>query len=355
MSLINDVLRDLDRRHANAADRAGLPNDVRPLPPQATSWRVSTLAFWVAAACVAVGGGWWALQQDDSASVARVSVPDAVTSPVSSATVSAPVTRPMAPVASPTAVPQPLIFAAPPASPSVAEKSALATHKLSPAPNSPPVVSPAKKTGEPVTPGPALKLSPDIKLPDVERAATPATDDWVKAQTLLKNGRLDEAEPVLRQILATQPALLAPRQALLSILLPARRYADALPVLKAGLVQHPDQTTWAMNLARLQVDANNYPAAWDALSVSLPHAQQQPEYLAFAGTVLQRLDRPVEAVSQYQAALRLRPEEPRWWVGLGIALEAASHPSEARVAFQRAKALGNVSPDMAKFIEQKLQ
>ena len=189
-------------------------------------------------------------------------------------------------------------------------------------------------------------------------AASPAAsvaDDWAKAQVLVRAGSNDEAEVLLRKVLDSQPALVAPRQALVGLLLGARRFSEAIPVLKVGVQRLPQQTAWSMNLARLHVDAGDYPAAWEALATGLPHAQQQADYLAFAGTVLQRIARPVDAATQYQAALRLRPEEARWWVGLGIALDASGHSVEAKTAFRRAKALGGYSADMGRYIDQKLQ
>ncbi|MBK6906010.1 MAG: tetratricopeptide repeat protein [Rhodocyclaceae bacterium] len=202
--------------------------------------------------------------------------------------------------------------------------------------------------------GPASKPLSAPANPASNSAAT-AADDWAKAQMLVRAGSNDEAEPLLRRVVESQPTAVAPRQALVGLLLGSRRFAEAIPVLKVGVQRVPQQTGWAMNLARLHVDAGDYASAWEALAIGLPHAQQQADYLAFAGTVLQRIDRSVDAATQYQAALRLRPEEARWWVGLGIALDAAGHPVDAKTAFRRAKAMGGYSSEMARYIDQKLQ
>jgi MSHA biogenesis protein MshN len=131
------------------------------------------------------------------------------------------------------------------------------------------------------------------------------------------------------------------------------RRAEAEPLLKQALARAPALTDAAMTLARLQVDRGDLSGAWETLQRSLPFAQQQAAYQAFCGTVLQRLNRSREAVDHYQAALRLNPAEGRWWIGLGLALEGAGKTAEAREAFQRGRASGNLPPEMAAFAEQK--
>src|SRR5258706_12406601 len=53
MSLINQVLQDLDRRHASAA---GVPSAVKALPPAAGRARYARVVAIVAVAVVVVGG-----------------------------------------------------------------------------------------------------------------------------------------------------------------------------------------------------------------------------------------------------------------------------------------------------------
>jgi MSHA biogenesis protein MshN len=369
MSLINDVLRELDRRHANSKERTGIPSNVRPLPPNDPA-RSRRLAIFAGIVSIALAGAWFLVA--DLGGLQQTAPTSAVVPP-SSAPLTQGVTTDSSATA-PTETRQPaakvddsqVIVSAGVVPESPVAKDASTTKPRATAPS-------AKSSVQLVDRG--LKLdtvislsgqAPSVPTDKSSSAATPvssastpissaASDNWVKAQMLIRAGRAEEAEPLLRKIIELQPTQLAARQALIAILLPARRYADAIPILRAGLAHYPEQTSWAMNLARLYVDGGDYAKGWDVLSLGLPHAQQQPDYLAFAGTILQRLDRPGEAAAQYQAALRMRPDEARWWVGLGISLDSSNHTAEARVAYQRAKSIGNYSPEIAKFIDQKLQ
>jgi MSHA biogenesis protein MshN len=194
-----------------------------------------------------------------------------------------------------------------------------------------------------------MRLTPPV------REATSTTDELQRAQALLKLGRADEAEAALRALLQAQPANVAARQSLLGVLLPAKRHAEAIQILRDGLRLQPDQLTWSMNLARLLVDGQDYTTAWEVLAAVRPHAADNADYYAFAGTVLQRLGRAAEAVGQFDTALRLRPREARWWVGFGIALENAGRGREALEAFSRAKGLGGLSPEVQAYVEDKLR
>ena len=71
--------------------------------------------------------------------------------------------------------------------------------------------------------------------------------------------------------------------------------------------------------------------------------------------MLQRLGRYKEAAEHYQQALRLSPGEGRWWLGLGLALEAEGRANEAREAFQRARQSGTLSSELTALVEQKLR
>ena len=55
------------------------------------------------------------------------------------------------------------------------------------------------------------------------------------------------------------------------------------------------------------------------------------------------------------AALRVAPGSGVWWVGLGISQEAQQRAAEAADSFRRAKDTGNLSTELAGFVERKLK
>lgn len=318
MSLINDMLRNLEQRHAASAP---LPNEVRPLPAERPGVSWQPLVAVLAVVAIVGAGAFLALRDGAEPTPAR----------------------PIAPTLPPPPPPLPAPVAAAPQLPAVEAMPAVAAPppaKPAPAPSAVVVEKPAVAVPRRAErPAAVDTLRLDTSLPSLERArprAAAATPQVEKSAA--------EADPAIQ----AEADLRRARE-----LLAQGKRAEAEPLFRQGLARLPAQTDAAMTLARLQVDHGDLAGAWETLQKSLPHAQQQPSYRAFCGTVLQRLNRSREAVQHYQVALRLNPAEGRWWVGLGLALEGAGQAAEARAAFQRARAAGNLPPEMAVFAEQK--
>jgi MSHA biogenesis protein MshN len=107
-----------------------------------------------------------------------------------------------------------------------------------------------------------------------------------------------------------------------------------------------------MLLARLQIEHGE--SGIETLARTLPYAAGNGEYQALLAGALQRQQRHREAAEQYQAALRTQPQNPVWWMGLGISLQAEKRNAEALDAFRKAKASGTLSPELQGFVERKL-
>ncbi|NJA88210.1 tetratricopeptide repeat protein [Rhodocyclus tenuis] len=200
------------------------------------------------------------------------------------------------------------------------------------------------------TSGAAIDKSPVPASPSERAEAT-----YRRALGSLNAGRTGDAAEELRNALAIDATHTASRQLLLRLLLEARRFDEAADLLDEGLQLAPANVQWAMSLARLKVERGDLPAAWRALQRSLPAASGNADYQGFAGHVLLRMGRAHEAVERYAQATRLAPAEGRWWLGLGLALDADGHAAEARDAWQRARASGTLTPDLLTLIEQKLR
>jgi len=182
-----------------------------------------------------------------------------------------------------------------------------------------------------------------------------ADGEYRKAIGALNVGRLLEAVESLHAALKQEATHTASRQLLFKLLVENKRLEEAAQLLQDGLQLQPAQISWAMSLARLQVDRADLPGAWQTLQRSLPFAASSAEFQGFAAHVLQRLGRSKEAAAYYQAATRLAPAESRWWLGLGLALESDGRAAEAHEAFLRAKAGATLSSELATLVEQKLR
>jgi MSHA biogenesis protein MshN len=184
-----------------------------------------------------------------------------------------------------------------------------------------------------------------------------AEGEYRHALNALQDGRMTETIAALEQTLKLDPSHDAARQTLVGLLIEAKRPDDAMRHLQAGLALDARQPSLAMLLARLQIERGG--SGIDTLTRTLPYAGNGAgngaDYHAFLAGALQREQRHREAAEQYQAALRAAPGNGVWWMGLGMSLQAEKRNSEALEAFQRARASGALSAELAAFVERRLQ
>jgi MSHA biogenesis protein MshN len=182
-----------------------------------------------------------------------------------------------------------------------------------------------------------------------------AENEFRKANQAAQQGKADEAITGYEGVLRLDPLYHEARMALVGVLLGAKRNADAEKVLEDGLKRDSRQSSFAMLLARLQVERDALPLALETLQKNLPHAERQPEYQAFLAALLQRQDRHKEAVTHFQLALQLAPGNGVWLMGLGISLQALQRNEDARDAYQRALGSNGLSPQLQEFVQNKLK
>jgi MSHA biogenesis protein MshN len=363
MSLINKMLRDLDRRHqpfdavAGPATE-GMSRHAHPVQGRSIAsnffWR-----FMAAAMLFAVGWVAWVVWQLTPHSV----VTDLAYQSPAAAKLAAPVA--VAPPAAPKAEPAPApprvaeAPAAPAARPGI-DMLRLATALARPIPERHAAVprarpAPAQKTAaaEPVG---AVPVAGEGKID--RRANTSAKSraeqEFRRAVALVNQGRVAEAMDGFRSALELDPQHEAARQTLVALLLEAKRVDEAAVFLQTGLSVNPDNTAFAMLLARIMVERSQVPEALAVLQRHAAPPDRNPDFHAFAGALYQRLGRHKEAIDQYESALRLAPSSGVWWVGLGISLQASERPKDAVDAYARAKAAG-LAPELLAFVDQRLK
>jgi len=371
MSVINQMLRDLDARQASQQERDKLPGKLRNLPPARVA---KSNAWWLLIVGMVAGGAlaWVFVSQ-----LAAPPPPLALAAPVAAV---AP--APVAPAPAPDVVPadEATREVAPPTAVGDMKIDTLLTRPAeeaakvpTPPADSAPVKAIATTTQEPRN-TPVPSVAPRVVSPLVE-AASPATSidkkakigpaigpvremaeaEYRKALQSVKYGENAAAAQSLRHTLDLDPALAKARQALLAVLVNGKQWAEAQQVVQKGLELEPTQSGWALILARLQFELGNTPLAIETLEHYAAHAGTDADYQGFFAYLLQKQERPGEAAERFRAALALRPQEGRWWFGLGLALEGAGKRPEAKEAYAKAREVGNLPPDMAQVIEQRLR
>jgi MSHA biogenesis protein MshN len=181
-----------------------------------------------------------------------------------------------------------------------------------------------------------------------------AANELSKANLALQEGRTNDALAGYRNVLLIDAANKDARRAWVGLLINLKRNDEAESVLKKGLRHDPQDASFAMLLARLQVARDDVPSALKTLQKTLPYAEGQADYQAFVAALFQRLNQHDEAVAHYQVALRLVPNSGIWMMGMGISLQALQRNDDARAAYQRALATNSLSAQLQAFVQNKL-
>ena len=346
MSLINKMLQDLDAR--GTPEGRGDAGGIRSVPERERGVSRALVfggAAGLTAAAIALGWVYWKRPAVPPVlvSVASKPVPVPVPLPVP---VPVPVPAPVpAPVAAAPVAPEPVFQAEETVAPASLRAADL---RRMTATQPKPAAAPVVKTAVPAA---SERIIDGKQVTPQQRVE----NEYRRALAQLQDGRVSDAMLALQQTLQLDPRHQGARETLVRLLLEAQRPDDAARQLQLSLALDPKQPAQAMMLARLQLDkANGGAAALDTLMRSLPYAADNGEYHAFLAGVLQREQRYREAAEHYQLALQAAPDNSVWWMGLGIALQADNHPAQARQAFERARGLQTLSPQLQAFVERKL-
>ena len=344
MSLLNQMLNDLDRRRADGAAPA-LHREIRPLPVTVTSSLLPLSALATGLVILLAVAGWWFFYGPG-----RALLEGSIPAPVQLGAATLPPLAVSAP-----AIPDTVPSQVPP------EALPLPDPALAPPPTR--LVSSLRLSDE---------LTLPVSVPQGEGAVAASVSDgnidkkalepnlrdqaerlYRSAVAQLAQGREHDGISTLRAVLRDDPDHLAARQLLIKLNIDRRIFDLAQADLEEGLRRLPRQTPWALLLSRLLVERNDPAGALLVLERHEVHAGPAAEYQGAMAAMLQRLNRHAEAETRFLRATQAEPTHGRWWLGLGLAREAQGKGSEAREAFRTAQAAAGLGPELRAFAEAK--
>jgi MSHA biogenesis protein MshN len=367
MSVINQLLLDLERRRAGPAERAALPSHVRALPAdKEIDW--GWVAGGAAIACAAITTGWFVFAGYEPGPVmsplpaprsgAEATIERVVSASAGVAVPAQPEERIESLLLEPPAARMTLELSSVPVESSGAVEPARAAASQTPVTvRAETVLSAGSDAARPAKKAAAATTGqPQIRKRDRPPTAQELADnEYRQASELIQQGRLAEAQAGFQAALSLLPEHHGARQGLVGLLVKAGQFSEAERVLQDGIRLSPEQSGFTVTLARLQVDRGDNAQAITTMQDGLRYAQANPNYSAFLAALLQRQGRHEEAIEQFRSALRAKPAVGVWWIGLGMSLQALKRNAEAQDAYRRARANGNLHPELAAFAEQRIK
>ncbi|GJA05773.1 hypothetical protein KAM333_12010 [Aeromonas caviae] len=373
MSVINQMLKDLDRRQQEAEGAA-----VYVAPVRQQGWWMLVLTLLCTLALGILGWRTWIFWQQSQ----RASLPAAQVEAPRTAPAVAP-SAPLAVVATTQAVSSAAPVAKVPAASAESTAARVAPSAAEQAPADEAVLTdegnPQEALGDETipsdeelqpdlyaelaaeqsaeeAPAPAAPRKPGIlKIETVELSdAELATLAERKATTAMAKGRMQEAQDGYYEVLAHDPHNQGAREQLTGLLYGAGRLTEAAQVLEEGLRLDPAQADLRLLLARVAISGGDRQKALDWLTGYQPDIASNLDYYATWAGLAQELGQPVQASEMYVRLLRQQPDQGRWWLGLGVAEDGQGHRQRALDAYRNAQLHGNLGEASTQWLEQRI-
>lgn len=217
----------------------------------------------------------------------------------------------------------------------------------------PPAPRPAPVRSVPATPSAAAAAAP---APAASAASNSNARDadtlYADAWRLQQAGQVSDAIGRLDSLLQREPRHPRARELLARLWVRSGRVDRATQVLNDGLAVVPGQPAWVELQARL-LDGSGHRT--DA--IALLDAQGSPQRLnhqALRGVLNTQEGRFADAANAYRLAITLEPAQPRWWLGLAVALDNLGDAVAARQAYQGALDTAQLDSNGERFARERL-
>lgn len=181
-----------------------------------------------------------------------------------------------------------------------------------------------------------------------------ASRAFQKGYAALRKGQIEKGERLFQQALAQYPQHIKSREMLAGIYIKAGRYVEASELLKQGVALNGGHSMFRKLYARVLLEQNALDSAVAILERRLPQMNEDIDYYALLAALYQRQGRHENAVALYQNMLRQNPMVGIWWIGMGISREKLGDSQAARAAYEKARASGTLAAPMVQYTDNRL-
>lgn len=220
------------------------------------------------------------------------------------------------------------------------------------APNDPVLESTVAVIDESVATTPAVQTT--AQSVKTLSARQHAEHEFAAAQKAMVRQDKVRAEQLFNSALDYQPQHMDARVQLAAIYLERNNAGAAERVLEDGLALDPTHTQLARLYAQLLATRGEFEMALQALAAVTERQTHNAESLALRAAIYARLNNYDDAASSYRLALKLDSGQANWWMGLGLALEHQALYGSAAEAYQMAYSLP-LADNVKTFVRQRLQ
>ena len=173
-----------------------------------------------------------------------------------------------------------------------------------------------------------------------------------QAEDAVRENELSKAETLFADILVLTPTNKVARKQLAALWFGRKSYQSALNLLSQGIALSPNDNDFRLMQARIYLRLGNNKKALQVLEASQP--SNNIEYLVTLANVAQELAKYTQAINAYKQLATIQPNEGRWWLGLAVAYDSNSEYLLAANAYRSALAQGQLSKSSTQFAKNRL-
>ncbi|MFD2167771.1 tetratricopeptide repeat protein [Thalassotalea euphylliae] len=173
-----------------------------------------------------------------------------------------------------------------------------------------------------------------------------------EAEKALLDEKGTKAEELLQDVLILTPDNKSARKQLAAIWLAKDAIGPAINLINQGIAISPAEPDFRLFKGNVLIQQGQFAQAYQTL---LPLKDTlRIDYQTLLATAAQQIKEHSVAAKAYEQLLVLQPTQARWYLGLAIALDSSSQFELAADAYQNAINLGTLSPESRKFAEQRM-
>jgi MSHA biogenesis protein MshN len=173
-----------------------------------------------------------------------------------------------------------------------------------------------------------------------------------EAEQAMERNNLAKAEALFEEVLLVMPEHETARKQLAALWYGRKSYRDAINLLSQGIALAPPAQTMRLMSARIYYQQGQARQAYNILRPI--KASNSAEIQTLLANISAELNEHNSAITAYQKLITLESDVGRWWLGVAVSLDSLGNFVSAIEAYKQAIARNNLSTNAMQFAEERL-
>ncbi|MFT5635945.1 MAG: MSHA biogenesis protein MshN [Cognaticolwellia sp.] len=179
-----------------------------------------------------------------------------------------------------------------------------------------------------------------------------AANKITEAEQAMERNDIAKAESLFEEVLLVMPEHETARKQLAALWYGKRYYQDAVNLLSQGIALAPKAEEMRLMSARIYYEQGQAREAYKILS-PVNNSNSSEVHILLAN-VSAELNEHNSAIIAYKRLITLEPDVGRWWLGVAVSLDSLGMFVPARDAYKQSIARNNLSTSAMQFARQRL-